>query len=276
MRGESIAVVSGKGGMGKTMLVGALGALWAQEGKQVVLVDLNTGMRGIDMLLGMENRIVFDLGDVIDEHCEIDQALVKERNTGMRMIAARQICDTETLDEERLAEIVSLLTERFDKVILDAASGIGRGFTAAARAAEQALLITMPDDTALRAADRVIGLLQQLDMPSPKVILNKIREDFVQEGLQYRPDVCAQVLDLPICGVIPDDEMILRCTLKRQPALGDFSGAFAIENVKARLEDQTIPLFAWQKETLAKEEPKHRAWPWKKRTRAIQEKEDEM
>ena len=248
MSGLCYTVVSGKGGVGKSMLVVALGALFALEGKSVALVDVNTGMRGLDLMLGMENRIVFDLGDVLEGHCDVRQALVREKSTGMRVIAARQISDTEWLSEEGLQGLTKALLEQFDVVLLDSASGIGKGFTAAARAAINAILLTTPDDMALRDADRIAGLLHRLDAPSPLVVINRIREDLVDDGLQYMPEVCAQVLDLPILGVIPDDDRIHRATLQKRPAIGGYKGAKAIENVKARLLDRKSPLWPWREE----------------------------
>ncbi len=246
MDGNRLTVVSGKGGVGKSMLVVTLGALWAARGRRVALVDINTGMRGLDMLLGLENRIVFDLGDVLEGLCAPRQALVEDKRTGMRVIAARQISDTETLDLDALDRLTRVLSRDFDIVILDAASGIGRGFTAAVQAADRALLVTTPDDMALRDADRVSGLLQRLDMPPPLVVLNRIRPDLVEEGLQYEPRVCAQVLDMPIFAVIPDDDEILRCTLRKEPATGGFPAAEAMANLLDRLENASLPVRPWR------------------------------
>lgn len=265
MSGQCYTVVSGKGGVGKSMLVVALGALFALEGKSVALVDVNTGMRGLDLMLGMENRIVFDLGDVLEGHCEVRQALVREKSTGMRVIAARQISDTEALNEEALLSLTRSLRERFEMVLLDSTSGIGRGFTASVRAAGAAILMTTPDDMALRDADRVTGLLHRLDMPSPRVVVNRIREDLVNAGLQYTPEVCAQVLDLPVCGVIPEDEQIMRAVLSKRPAIGDYHGAKAIQNVKSRLLDKNAPLLPWREERECESAEKGGFW---KRRRA--------
>lgn len=270
MSGQCYTVVSGKGGVGKSMLVAALGALFSLDGKSVVLVDVNTGMRGLDMMLGMENRIVFDLGDVLEGHCDVNQALVREKGTGMRVIAACQISDTEALSEEGLMGLVRILREKFDMVLLDSASGIGRGFTAAVRAAGNAILLTTPDDMALRDADRVTGLLHRLDTPSPLVVINRIREDLVDAGLQYAPEVCSQVLDLSICGVIPEDDQILRATLSKRPAVGTYPGAMAIENVKARLLDRNSPLLPWR-EGKRNEEAIEKTGFWKRRRGKLSE-----
>lgn len=256
MSGQCWAVVSGKGGVGKSMLAIALGALWKARGKRVALVDLNTGVRGLDMLLGLENRIVFDLGDVLGGLCGAKQALVRDKRTGLSLIAAQQITDSEMLDEAAFSALVETLREMFDIVLLDAATGIGRGFTAAAQAADQALLIATPDDMALRDADRVAALLGRLEIPSPALVINRIREGFVDSGLQYEPAVCAQVLDLRVMGVIPDDAEVWRHSLEKKPAIGDFPAAAAIENLLLRLEDEAVPLRPWRAEASGPAFPK--------------------
>ncbi|MCL1795307.1 MAG: P-loop NTPase [Clostridia bacterium] len=253
MNGESLAVVSGKGGVGKSMLAVALAALFVNEGKTVVLVDTNTGMRGLDMLLGLENRVVFDLGDLLDGVCEPDKALVKDPRTDIRLVAARQIADSEALNAEALENLVDKLKRLFDRVILDAASGIGRGFSAAVRASDAALLISTPDDNALRDADRVSGLVQRLDLPPPRLVINRLRADFVDQGLQYEPEICAQVLDLPVYGAIPDDPEVWRRTLMKQPVVGDFPAAQAIANLAARLPERNVPLRPWREQNIEAE-----------------------
>lgn len=243
---KSCCVVSGKGGVGKSMLVVALGAMWAAEGKRVALLDMNTGMRGLDMLLGLENRIVFDVGDVLDGICEVQQALVRDTQTGIRLLAARQIADSEALDEEALQLLVETLEGTHDIVLLDACTGIGRGFSAAVQATRAAILVTTPDDQALRDADRTNGLLQRMDMPPAHLVINRIREDLVGEGLQYTPEVCAQVLDIAVRGVIPEDDEALRRSLRKQPVVGDFPAGRAMDNLRARLVDTAVPLLSWQ------------------------------
>lgn len=248
MRGTSYAVVSGKGGVGKSMLVVALGALWSAQGKSVALIDMNTGMRGLDMMLGLENRVVFDLGDVLEGLCEPRQALLRDAQTGIRLLAARQIADSELLDERALEALVEELEDSYDRVLLDAASGIGRGFSAAVLAARAALLITTPDDQALRDADRIAGLVQRLDLPSPRLVINRLREDFVRAGLQYEPEICEQVLDSRVYGAIPDDITVWRHTLMKRPVIGDFPAALAIANLSDRLSDRSVPLRPWHDE----------------------------
>ena len=248
MSGRSIAVVSGKGGAGKSMLVTALGAQWAFHRKRVLLVDLNTGMRGLDMLLGLESRVVFDLGDVLDGMCGAEQAILSDSRTGMRLLAARQISDTDTVNAQALSGLVKTLAEDFDVVLLDAPGGLGKNVRAAVGAAQEALLVTTPDDAALRDAERAAGLLSEMDVRLAGLVLNRIRPEFVEEGLQYTPEVCSQVLDVRVAGVIPDDREVWRRMLARQPINGDFPAAWAVRNLMERLEDSGTALRSWRGE----------------------------
>jgi len=250
MSGRCVAVASGKGGVGKSMLVAALGAHFAFHGKRVLLVDLNTGLRGLDMLFGLESRIVFDLGDVLDGLCGVEQALIEDRQTGVRLLAARQITDTDEIEAEALECLMDEMTERFDWVLMDVPSGIGQGLQAMAEAAEEALLVTTPDDAALRDTERVAGFLK--DLLPPGLVINRIRADFVASGLQHPPEVCGQVLDMRVKGVVPEDEDVLRRMLARQPINGNFPAAWAIRNLMERMENPEVPLRAWHKEKAEK------------------------
>ncbi|MCL1964753.1 MAG: AAA family ATPase [Firmicutes bacterium] len=251
MNGQCVAVVSGKGGVGKSMLVAALGAHFAYHRKRTLLVDLNTGMRGLDMLLGLESRIVFDLGDVQDGLCGIEQALIEDRQTGVFLLAARQITDTDALDAEALGRLMREMTKRFDRVLLDVPGGIGAHLQMAAGAAGEALVVTTPDDAAMRGAERVAGALR--DIPSPGLVINRIREDFVEAGLQYPPEVCGQVLDMRVTGVVPEDGEVWRRVLSRQAINGDFPAAWAIRNLMERMDDESTPLRPWRKDAAGKQ-----------------------
>lgn len=240
--GRVIALLSGKGGTGKSTAAAFWGRYAASHGRKAVLVDLNTGMRELDMLLGLESRIVFDLGDVLDEICPVRQALVQERESGVYLLAAPQMCDSDELDPERLAQLMQELKEDFDDIILDGPAGIGQGVLAACRAAERAVVAALPDDAGLRAADRIAGLLQRQDMAPPEVLLNRLDRSLLRDGLQYTPSVCSQVLDLPVLGAVPEEAGVRRAALEKRGMPEEWDVFRALENAFLRLEDFTLPL----------------------------------
>lgn len=244
MSGRLTTLLSGKGGVGRTMLAASLGTLLARGGKRTALVDLNTGMRGLDMALGLESRAAFDLGDVLDGVCGVKQALCRGED-GLCLLAGRQVCDTEALDERRLEKIIAHLRTEFDWVLLDAAGGIGRGLTAAARLGGEAIAVTTPDDAAIRCAERAAGVWTRSGGQTPMLCVNRIDAALVQEKLQYLPETCAQVLDMYLLGVVPEDEQALRAGLKKQPVCGDFPAARGIENLLSRLENPKEKLWNW-------------------------------
>lgn len=264
MSGQCLALFSGKGGVGRTLLTAAFGAHLASEGKRVALVDLNTGMRGLDMALGVESRVAFDLGDVLDGLCSARQALVKAPGE-MRLLAARQVRDSETLDEEGLRHVVDELRETFDWVLLDTAGGIGRGFSAAAACGSQAVAVTTPDDAAIRCVERAAGLWQRLDGQAPLLLVNRICARWVREGLQYAPQTCAQVLDMPLCGVVPEDEQAMRAWLSKKPLLGESPAAMGVKNALERMKNPAAKLWDWEAAQPQAETEKERKPFWKKR-----------
>ncbi|MDR0928392.1 MAG: P-loop NTPase [Oscillospiraceae bacterium] len=253
MSGRALALVSGKGGVGKSVLAAALGAAWARQGRKVALVDVNTGLRALDMLLGLENRVVYDLGDVLEGLCEIETAMIPCPGMSLWLLAARQITDTEALDEEALSRLVGMLSGRFDVVLLDAPTGMGQGFVAAAYAAEETLLVVTPDDLSLRDGERMAGLLERLGAPRPHVVINRIRADFVREGLQYPPDVCAQVLDMRPIGVIPEDDALARAALGKTQPPADSPAAQAIEAIRCALDGEEVAEPLWQEQNIIEE-----------------------
>lgn len=227
------------------MLVATLGAQWAQRGKRVVLVDMNTGMRCLDMLFGLESRIAFDLGDVAAGICGLDRALVEDKRTGVRLIAARQFGEGEAFNERSLQIILEVLAMQNDYVILDTPSGSGYGYQLAVRIATESLLVTTPDDISMRDAERLVTAQREMGRPAPSLVVSRVRADLVEDGLQYTPKVCGQVLDIPVLGVIEEDPRVVRRMLAREPMLTGHAAALAVTNLLERMEDGTIPLRVW-------------------------------
>lgn len=254
MNGRLIGVFSGKGGTGKTALAAALGAHWAALGKHVVLVDMNIGLRGLDMQMGLQSRIGYDLGDVVEGGSGLDRAMVEDTHTGIMMIAARQFDIGEPLKDRTLQLILEVLCLQHDYVLLDAPGPMAPGFAESARYAREALVLTTPDDASLRGADRAAALVREGGKAEISLVVNRIRADFVDEGLQYAPEVCAQTLDIPLCGVIPEDDEVLRSTLEKQPLMGLSPAALAVDNLADRMDHPGIALLPWRLPNATEEE----------------------
>lgn len=246
MSGRLIGAVSGKGGVGKTMLVAALGALWASRGKRVVLLDMNTGMRGLDILVGLQSRIGFDLGDVLEGRCGLDKAMVLDRRTGVRLIAAKQFDEDIPLNERTLQIILEVLCLQNDYVLLDGPGGLTREAEMIMRLAGATMVVTTPDDASLRNAERMMASLPRREGFDPVLVVNRLQPELVDDDLQYEPEVCAQLVDIRLGGAIPEDMCAMRCTLAKMPLLGDFPAANAVKNLAARLDAPEIPLAAWR------------------------------
>ncbi len=247
MSGRRIAVFSGQGGVGKTTVVAAWGALAARSGEKTLLIDLNVGMRNLDIRLGLESRIVFDLGDVLEGLCSPEQALVKERNSGLYLLSAPALRVSERIDEDALAALTEKLAEDFEWVFMDTGPGIGNTVSAAAHSADQAVLLTRADDGGLRAAERMTELIRRRDLSSPGLLINVVDTAAIKEGFQYSPEKCGQLLDIPVLEGIPDDPMIRRSAWAKEPAIGIYPGALAIENALMRMKDDKKPML-WHDE----------------------------
>jgi len=181
--GESIVVTSGKGGVGKTTTSANIGTALALEGRKVCLVDTDIGLRNLDVLLGLENRIVYDLVDVIEGNCTHQQALIKDKRCDtLFLIPAAQSKDKSAVSSQQLRDLIAELKEEFDYVIIDCPAGIELGFKNAVVGADQAIVVTTPENTAVRDADRVIGLLEKEDVGKPKLIVNRYRPQLVKDG----------------------------------------------------------------------------------------------
>ena len=206
---EVILVASGKGGVGKTVIAANLGAVLAQRGKSVVLVDLNLGRRNLDICLGMENRIVYDLADAIMGICRIKQSLVKDRRfPALYLISAPQSRKKSFISEKEMIAFCADLKRSFDYVILDAPAGIEEILLSAAAASDRAVIVTVPEYAAIRDTDMVDEVLKESGIGRRSVVINKIMEGLYNKGVVPEPSEIAESLRLPITGLIPFDENI--------------------------------------------------------------------
>jgi len=218
--GEVIVITSGKGGVGKTTTTANLGSSLAMEGKKVVLVDTDIGLRNLDVVMGLENRIVYDLVDVIEEKCKLRQALIKDKRfEELFLLPAAQTRDKTAINEEQMKELTKKLKEEFDYVLIDCPAGIEQGFKNAVCGADRANVVTTAEISAIRDADRIIGLLESSEIKNPELIVNRLRPGMVKKGEMMDVDDIVDLLSIDLIGVVPDDEYIITQTNKGEPAV---------------------------------------------------------
>ncbi|MCL2592302.1 MAG: septum site-determining protein MinD [Defluviitaleaceae bacterium] len=246
---EVIVITSGKGGVGKTTTSANLGTGLAVLGKKVCLVDADIGLRNLDVILGLENRIVYDLIDVIEGNCRLKQALIKDkRYSTLFLLPAAQTKDKSAVSEEQMKKLCTELKEEFDFIIIDCPAGIEQGFKNAIAGADRAIVVTTPEVSAVRDADRVIGLLEANDLKSPALILNRIRIEMVKRGDMMAVEDVTEILGVDIIGLVPDDEHIVVSSNRGEPAvLSDTSKAGqAYRDITKRLCGEEVPFMSFE------------------------------
>jgi septum site-determining protein MinD len=239
--GRTVVVTSGKGGVGKTTTVANVGCALALRGRKVVLIDANFGLRNLDMILGLEGRIRFDLGDVVSGKCVVEQAMVKDERAGeLYLISAPEWNGSGSVTSEQLSEVCDRLKQEFDYVIVDSPNGLETGFRVALAPADEAILVATPEVSAVCNADRVIGLLQKAGIPKPSLVLNRVQHQMVRRGDMLRVEDIWELLELPLVGLIPEHDEVVIATNRGAPvALRNRSWCGnAFREVAARLEGE--------------------------------------
>ena len=215
--GEVIVVTSGKGGVGKTTTTANLGSALALRGKKVVLIDTDIGLRNLDVVMGLENRIVYDIVDVVEEKCKLKQALIKDKRLKeLFLLPAAQTRDKSAVNEEQMKELTGKLKEEFDYIIIDCPAGIEQGFKNAIAGADRAIVVTTAEISAIRDADRIVGLLEASEIKNPELVINRLRPSMVRKGEMMDVE---DIVDL--IGVVPDDEYIITQTNKGEPVVSN-------------------------------------------------------
>lgn len=249
---EVIVITSGKGGVGKTTTTANLGCGLALSGKKVALVDADIGLRNLDVVMGLENRIVYDLVDVVEGNCRLKQALIKDkRYESLFLLPAAQTRDKDAVTPEQMKKLCEGLKEEgFDYIIMDCPAGIEQGFKNAIAGADRAIVVTTPEVSAVRDADRIIGLLEANGLNNPTLILNRLRLDMVKRGDMMTIDDVTEILAIDILGVVPDDESIVISTNKGEPAvtIETSKAGQAYRNITKRILGENIPLLSLDEE----------------------------
>jgi septum site-determining protein MinD len=244
MSATIITITSGKGGVGKTTATANLSAALAMRGKQVVALDADIGLRNLDVVMGLENRIVYDLVHVVEGACRLRQAMIKDKRLeGLYLIPAAQSRDKTAVSPRDMIEICQQLRPDFDFVLIDSPAGIEQGFKNAIAPADQVLIITTAEVSAVRDADRIIGLVEAEEKGPPRLIVNRLRPDMIQRGDMLDTTDVLDVLAIDLLGIVPDDESIITSTNRGMPAVmeNNSRAGQAFRNIADRLLGQNIP-----------------------------------
>ena len=246
---EVIVITSGKGGVGKTTTTANVGTGLAMLNKKVIMIDTDIGLRNLDVVMGLENRIVYNLVDVVEGNCRLNQALIKHKKySNLCLLPSAQTRDKDSVSPEQMKALIDELRENFDYVLLDCPAGIEQGFKNAIAGADRAFVVTTPEVSAIRDADRIVGLLEANEMQRIDLIINRIRMDMVRRGDMMSIEDVTDILGIPILGAIPDDAQIVVSTNQGEPIVGmnPFAGQ-AYLNICRRVLGQEVPLMDLEK-----------------------------
>ena len=250
MTAQVITVTSGKGGVGKTTAVANLATALAADGKKVVCIDGDIGLRNLDVVMGLENRIVYDLVDVIEGRCKLKQAMIRDkRYPEMYLIPAAQTRDKNAVSPSDMVRVCNELKPDTDFVIVDSPAGIERGFRNAIAAADRVLLVTNPEVSAVRDADRVVGILEAEEKGSPSLILNRLNPILVKNNDMLSAEDVLDLLSVPLIGVVPEDESVLIGSNRGAPVVteGKSRAGQAFRNIAKRLQGFDVPFMDLEK-----------------------------
>lgn len=245
MTGRTIVITSGKGGVGKTTATANIGAGLAIRGHSVVVIDADIGLRNLDVVMGLENRIVYDLVAVIEGHCKLHQAMIRDKHKqNLYLIPAAQTRDKNSIEAEQLREVCSQLEQEFDYVLIDCPAGIEQGFKNSIGAAREAIVVTTPEVSAIRDADRVVGLLEAAELHRPRLIINRINADMVRRGDMMDKDDIMDLLSVEVLGLVPLDDRLIVATNRGVPVVHDSKAPSgnAFLRIAARVDGDEVPL----------------------------------
>lgn len=219
--GEVIVITSGKGGVGKTTTTANIGIGLSLLEKKVIVIDTDLGLRNLDVVMGLENRIVYNLVDVIEGSCRLKQALIRDKRfPELYLLPSAQTKDKTAVSPEQMRKLVSELKDEFDYILLDCPAGIEQGFENAVAGADRAIIVTTPEVSAIRDADRIIGLLESHGIKNNDLIINRLRIDMVKRGDMMSVEDVTEILAIHLLGVIPDDEQVVIATNQGEPIVG--------------------------------------------------------
>lgn len=244
MAGKVITITSGKGGVGKTTATANIGAGLAALGKKVVCIDADIGLRNLDVVMGLENRIVYDLVDVIEGRCKLRQAMIRDKRLPeLYLIPAAQTRDKSAISPSDMVKLSKKLKKDLDYIIVDSPAGIERGFRNAIAPADEVIIITNPEVSAVRDADRIIGLVEAEEKGTPKLIINRINSAMVERGDMLGPDDVIELLAIGLIGLIPEDQNVIVGSNRGVPVVMEEKNLAgqAFRNIAKRINGEEVP-----------------------------------
>lgn len=248
--GKIIVVASGKGGTGKTTFSANIGAALACKGILTVLVDMDIGLRNLDIALGLENSVVYDISDVAGGICSLDDVLMRVPDyENLYFVPSSQMKNASALDAEKITGVLRSLRDRFDYCLIDAPAGIEGGFAYAKSVCDSAVIVTAATLSALRDADRVVSELEENSVGDIKLVINKIRPDLIESGAMMKIDKCADMLRIPVTGLIPDDDRLISLAAAGKLAISDAEcvAGKAFMNIADRIMGKAVPVMNIEK-----------------------------
>ena len=240
---EVMVITSGKGGVGKTTTTANIGTGLALLGYSVVLIDTDIGLRNLDVVMGLENRIIYNLVDVVEGNCRMKQALIRDKRCqNLYLLPSAQTRDKSSVNPGQMRKLVEDLREEFDYILLDCPAGIEQGFQNAIAGADRALVVTTPEVSAIRDADRIIGLLEASQMQEIDLIVNRVRMDMVRRGDMMSVADVADILAVNVIGAVPDDEDVVISANQGEPLVDtDTVAGQAYLNICKRITGESVP-----------------------------------
>lgn len=244
MTGKVVTVTSGKGGVGKTTTTANIGAALAAEGRKVACIDADIGLRNLDVVLGLENRIVYDLVDVVEGRCRLRQAMIRDKRLPeLYLIPAAQTRDKSAISPSDMVRLCDELRPEYDFILIDSPAGIERGFRNAIAPADTVLVVTNPEVSAVRDADRIIGLIESEEKGPARLVINRIKPDMVKRGDMLSSEDVLELLAVELIGMVPDDETVVISANRGTPVVLEnrSRAGLAFRNIARRLMGEDIP-----------------------------------
>lgn len=247
MTAKVLTVTSGKGGVGKTTTTANLAVAFASHGAKVVCIDGDIGLRNLDVVLGLENRIVYDLVDVVEGRCRVRQAMIRDKRLPeLYLIPAAQTRDKTSVSPSDMVRLCNELRPDFDWILIDSPAGIERGFRNSIAPADIVLVVTNPEVSAVRDADRIIGLIEAEEKGPARLVINRINPTLIKRGDMLTSEDIIELLAVELIGIVPEDENVVVSTNRGQPVALDskYRAGIAFKNIATRLNGESVPFMS--------------------------------